>query len=97
MQFCYIFAGWEGSAHDDKVLKDTLFEKDFIIPEKNFYLADTGYHNSNYLLYPYHNIKYYLKEQAIAGQKSTNKEELFNLYHFSFRNVVEKIFDVIKR
>ena len=56
IQFCYIFVGWKGLAHDDKVLKDILFEKDFIIPEKKFYLTDTGYHNTNYLLCPYRNV-----------------------------------------
>lgn len=97
MQFCYVLAGWEGSAHDDKVLEDALFEKDFIIPEKKYYLANAGYHNTNYLLCPYRGVRYHLKEQAIAGQRPTTKEELFNLRHSSLRNIVERIFGVTKR
>ena len=37
IQFCYVLTGWEGSAHDDKDLEDTLFNKDFIIPGKKYY------------------------------------------------------------
>ena len=94
---CTVLAGWEGLAQDDKVLEDTLFKKDFIILEKKFYLANAGYHNTNYLLCPYRDVRYHLKKQAMTGQKPTNKEELFNFRHFSLQNVVEKIFGVTKR
>lgn len=77
-------------------MEDALFKKDFIILKKKFYLADTRYHNINYLLYLYCGIKYYLKKQAMAGQKSIKKEELFNLYYFNLRNIIQKIFNVTK-
>ena len=67
MQFCYVLAGWKGLVHDDKVLEDALFDKDFIIPKKKYYLANIGYHNTGYFLCPYRNVRYHLKEQAIAG------------------------------
>lgn len=94
MQFCYVLAGWEGSAHDDKVLENALFDKHFIIPKKN--TTYTGYHNTNYFLFPYCGVRYHLKEQAMADYRPANKEELFNLHHFSLQNVVERIFGVTK-
>lgn len=48
--------------YDNKFLENTLFNKNFIIFEKKYYLADSGYHNINYLLCPYCDVKYNLKE-----------------------------------
>ena len=95
--FCYVLAGWERSAHDDRVLEDVLFTRDFKIPDGKYYLADAGYHNTDYLLCPYRGVRYHLKEQAAAGKKPVNKEELFNLCHSSLRNVVKRIFGVTKQ
>lgn len=47
LQFCYVFAGQERFAHDDKVLENTLFDKNFMIPNKKYYLADARYHNTD--------------------------------------------------
>lgn len=93
----YVLAGWEESAHYDKVLEDALFEKDFMMPKNKYFLADAGYHNTDYLLCPYRGVRYHLKEQTLAGQKPSNKEELFNLRHSSLRNVIERIFGITKR
>lgn len=62
VQFCYILTGWERLIYNNKVLEDALFNKNFIISEKKFCLADARYHNTNYLLYPYYGIRYYLKK-----------------------------------
>lgn len=70
-------------AYNNNILKDILFKKDFIILEKKNYLVNAGYYNTNYFLYPYYNIRYYLKKLAIAGQRLITKEELFNFYYFS--------------
>lgn len=83
--------------YDDKVLKNTLFAKDFKISNKNYYLANARYYNTDYFLCPYYSICYYLKKQAVMGKKLVNKEELFNFCHLSLCNVVERIFGVIKR
>lgn len=42
LQFCYILAGWEGSLHNDEVLEGALFDNDFMIPDKKYYLAEGG-------------------------------------------------------
>ena len=33
MQFTYVLAGWEGSAHDGSVLRDAIYQHDFKTPE----------------------------------------------------------------
>lgn len=68
-----------------------------VIPDGKYYLADAGYHNTDYLLCPYRGVRYHLKEQISAAQRPRTKEELFNLRHSSLRNAVERIFGVTKR
>ncbi|MEA2958740.1 MAG: hypothetical protein QOJ58_4261 [Alphaproteobacteria bacterium] len=46
---------------------------------------------------PYRGVRYHLKEQRQANQKPENAKELFNLRHASLRNVIERIFGVLKR
>ena len=62
MQFTYILPGWEGSAHDGRVLGDAMNGKGFTIPKGKYYLGDAGYSNSNSLLVPYKGVRYHLKE-----------------------------------
>lgn len=71
LQFSYILAGWEGSAHDSRVLTDALgLEKGrFDIPPGKYYLGDAGYANSDTLLTPYRGVRYHLKEQALSGAR----------------------------
>ena len=49
------------------------------------------------VLAPYRGVRYHLKEQRLAGQTPENAKELFNLRHSSLRNVIERIFGVVKR
>ena len=62
MRFRFILPSREGSVHDSRILKDAIDEKGFIVPERKYWLADTGYSNSNYLLTPYKSVCYHLKE-----------------------------------
>ena len=39
MQFVYILAGWEGSAHDSRVLLDAQVFKGFVTLVKKFWLG----------------------------------------------------------
>lgn len=60
-------------------------------------LGDAGYSNSEYVLTPYRGVRYHLKEVRQVSQKPENAKELFNLRHSSLRNVIERIFGVLKR
>ena len=97
MFFHYVLPGWEGSAHDAKVLGDAIENKGFTIPKDKYYLADAGYSNTDFMMIPYSGIRYHLKEQAQAAMRPANKKELFNLRHAQLRNIIERIFGVFKR
>ncbi|KNF06206.1 hypothetical protein PSTG_00714 [Puccinia striiformis f. sp. tritici PST-78] len=95
LEFLYVLAGWEGSAHDSRVIADA-FDKGFSIPDGQFYLADAGYALQKGLITPFRAVRYHLKEQATCGLKPATPKELFNLRHTSLRNVVERIFGCLK-
>lgn len=97
MQFRYILAGWEGSAHDGRVLQDAQGRHGFHTPSGKYWLGDAGYGCTEFVLAPYRGVRYHLKEQKLAGQTPQNAKELFNLRHASLRNVIERIFGVVKR
>ena len=96
MIFTYALTGWEGSAHDGKVLADAKL-KGLPMRAGKYYLADAGYAISKFCLVPYRGVRYHLKEWMRGNQQPVNKEELFNLRHSSLRNVVERIFGVLKK
>jgi hypothetical protein len=67
--FVYILPGWEGSAHDGRVLQDALARHGLDIPPGQYYLGDAGYSNTPYCLVPYSGVRYHLKEQRQAKLK----------------------------
>jgi len=94
------------------VLNDAIKAKGFIIPQNKYYLADVKYTNKDWFLTFYRDVVYYLKETIGAGFryvksllntvtnhifKPYNKKELFNLRHSFLRNVIKRIFDILKR
>lgn len=92
----YVLAGWEGSAHDGRVYIDSL-TKGFPLRAGKYYLGDAGYSLSRNVLTPYRGTRYHLKEWGQASAKPMNKKELFNLRHSSLRNVIERVFGVMKK
>lgn len=66
--FCYVYAGWEGSANDARVLNAAL-EEDFRIPAGWFYLADAGYPLVDHLLVPYKGFTYHIRERLRSTQR----------------------------
>jgi hypothetical protein len=96
LQFTYVLNGWEGSANDVTVYNDARV-CDFRVPEGRYYLADAGYATRPELLIPYRGVRYHLAEWERADRRPCNKEELFNLRHASARNVIERIFGVMKK
>jgi len=96
LQFIFAYTGWEGSATDARVYENALLDG-LDIPEGKYYLADAGFPSCEQLLIPYRAIRYHLAEWGRANIRPRNKEELFNLRHASARNVIERIFGVLKR
>jgi hypothetical protein len=96
MTFSYVLCGWEGSAHDGKVLKDAI-TKNLLLPANKYYLGDAGYSLESYCLTPFRGVRYHLKEWKHAQNKPNTREELYNLRHSSLRNVVERTFGVLKK
>jgi len=96
LQFCYVYAGWEGSAHDERVLQDAVEQGGFALQDGYYMLGDAGYCNSRLVLTPYREIRYHLNEQYGTTNTPQNRKELFNLRHASLRNEIERIFGVLK-
>jgi hypothetical protein len=96
MRFTFVLAGWEGSAHDGRVVRDAV-QRGFKPPDGHYYLADAGYSNTSMWLTPYRGVRYHLREIQQADRKPENKYELFNFRHSSLRIVVERTFGVFKR
>jgi hypothetical protein len=69
LQFIYCLAGWEGSAHDMRVLRDALDVHGLRIPEGKYLLGDSGYSSTEYLLAPYKGVRYHLREQRLADRR----------------------------
>ena len=97
MSFVYILLGWEGSAHNGRVLSDAQNRYSFDTPKGKYWLGDAGYGNSKYIMSPYRGVRYYLKEQRQADLRPNTAKELFNLRYASLRNVIKRIFGVVKR
>ena len=95
MNFVYVLAGWEGSAHDCRVI-DSAKRKGFEAPLGRYYVADAGYSNTPMTLTLYRGVRYHLRKQAQANMKPQNAKELFNLRHSSLRNIIERTFGVFK-
>lgn len=96
MHFTYLLTGWEGSATDSRVWADAV-AKGFSAPEGFYYLADAGYPHCKDLMIPFSGVRYHLQEWGAAGVRPVNAKELFNLRHAQARNVIERIFGVLKQ
>ncbi|KAH9092247.1 hypothetical protein LEN26_018578 [Aphanomyces euteiches] len=96
MVFTYVLAGWEGSAGDGRIYADAL-EKGYVLSDMKYDIMDAGFALTLKCLTPYRGMRYHLKEYGQGSQKPRSKEELFNLRHAMLRNVVERIFGVLKK
>ncbi|KAK1258226.1 hypothetical protein QJS04_geneDACA020730 [Acorus gramineus] len=98
MLFTYVMAGWEGTAHDSRILSETIRDPSKLFPMpplRKYYLVDAGYTNKRGFLAPYRNVRYWLGDYR-GRSTPQNKEEVFNQLHSSLRNVIERTFGVWK-
>lgn len=97
-EFTYIYAGFEGRAHDSKVLRSAMLlpRNPFRIPDGKIYLADAGYGVTEKILVPYKGERYHLNEYR-NGRQPRTKEEMYNLRHSQLRMSIEKIFGVLQK
>ncbi|GMI78270.1 hypothetical protein like AT5G41980 [Hibiscus trionum] len=96
LKFTYVLAGWEGSAHDSRVLTDALTRpRGFRIPDGKYYLVDARYGIRNGIISPYRGVRYHLKE--FSNHHPENAKEFFNLRHSSLRTTVERVFGILKK
>ncbi|KAH6799248.1 dessication-induced 1VOC superfamily protein [Perilla frutescens var. frutescens] len=97
LQFMYVLSGWEGSAHNSKLLSDALSRTNGLqVPQGKYFLLDCGFANRRQFLATLRGVRYHLKDFGGQGRHPRNASELFNLRHASLRNVIERISGVFK-
>ncbi|XP_074343001.1 uncharacterized protein LOC141680774 [Apium graveolens] len=97
MIFTFVWAGWEGVAHDSRILTEVVADTDsgFPLPPLNkYYLCDVAYANTRGFLTPYKNTSYW--QADFQGRRALTKEEKFNHAHAQLRNVIERAYGVLK-
>ncbi|KAI3815372.1 hypothetical protein L1987_15038 [Smallanthus sonchifolius] len=97
MIFTFVWAGWEGIAHDSRVLKEVAFNQTSgfpFPPTDKYYLCDAAYTNTRGFMTPYRNTRYWLAD--FRRRRALTKEERFNHAHAQLRNVIERAYGVLK-
>ncbi|XP_042944692.1 protein ALP1-like [Carya illinoinensis] len=99
MRFTFIYAGWEGTAHDARIFMDALTRPGINFPwppEGYYYLVDSAYPCTQGFLLPYPRVRYHRSERH--GNRSFHGyQDYFNYRHSSLRNVNERSFSVLKK
>ena len=93
-QITYLLAGWEGSAHDARMLRNAR-DRGLSIPQGKFVLADGGFANEVDVLVPYRGFRCHMQE--FADQYGPQcAEELLNYRLSSMRCIVECVIGILK-
>ncbi|XP_006604141.2 putative nuclease HARBI1 [Glycine soja] len=98
MCFTFVWAGWEGSAHDTKIFMEALRKLALHFahpPQGKYYLVDSGYPTFMGFLGLYKKTRYHIPQFRI-GPRIRGRVEVFNYYHSSLRSTIEHAFDLCK-
>ncbi|XP_020242787.1 protein ALP1-like [Asparagus officinalis] len=88
--FLYVAAGWEGSASDMSVLRATLEDGKFNVPE--------GYANTSKFITPYRGSRYHLGDFANRTTRAyRDTKDKYNHRHAQLRNAVKKAWGILKQ
>ncbi|XP_062100418.1 uncharacterized protein LOC133806314 [Humulus lupulus] len=98
MMFIYVYAGWEGTTNDSRVLLDVIRkDNNFPMPPPGkYYVVDSDYPNMSGFLAPYRGERYHLCHFRGRGNHPRGAMELFNYRHSSLHNVIEHCFGLLK-
>ncbi|PIA29459.1 hypothetical protein AQUCO_06000067v1 [Aquilegia coerulea] len=96
LKFTYVLTGWEGTAHDQRVLDNALERSNpLVVPPGRYYLVDADYTHQPGFFGPYRATIYHLQEHE--GRTPRDEKELFNLRHAHLRSTIERAFGVLKQ
>ena len=104
MCFTFAWAGWEGGAHDNRILTEAKTRPELNFPNptgQKFYLVDAGYPHKRGYMAPYKGsrIRYHLQDFRRGNGSERvprNPKEKFNHLHSSCRMIIERTFGVWK-
>ncbi|XP_030536812.2 putative nuclease HARBI1 [Rhodamnia argentea] len=99
MKFTFVYAGWEGSANDCRVLLAALETPRLQFPHPptdKYYVLDSGYAALPGFLTPFKGEQYHPNDYRGRGRRPRIARELFNHRHSSLRNVIERSFGALK-
>lgn len=91
MRFVYVRIGWEGSAHDSRMLMDAISNPSAVFPVPlvgKYYVVDAAYKHMPGFMAPF--------KTGPGGRSQTGAKGLFNCRHSSVRNIIERTFGVWK-
>ncbi|XP_021687091.2 uncharacterized protein LOC110669657 [Hevea brasiliensis] len=98
MQFTFVMAGWEGTAHDGRLFQYAINKQNLNFPKPlpgKYYVVDAGYQQIEGYLAPYKGTRYHLPDFQ-RGVRPRGLKEIFNCWHSSLRCCIERTFGVWK-
>ena len=94
--FTNVLFRWEGSAADSTLWLEANRSAIVKIPNGKYVPGNAGFQNCDTCLVPYRSVCYHLQEWARGNRGPQNAQELYNMRHSQLRNVIERIFSVMK-
>ncbi|XP_042944492.1 uncharacterized protein LOC122278365 [Carya illinoinensis] len=98
MRFTFVWAGWEGTAHDTRIFMEAIRKEELHFPHPprgKYYLVDAGYPHMNEYMGPYRRERYHLPDFR-RGPRPMGMREIFNHAHSSLRCTIERTFGDIE-